>query len=151
MLGLDLLILYLPGGLLLLFIASKNYILGKLSNDWPKTEGKIIRSGSGFIDTDTMQKEYFLNIQYHYSVEGKDFTSCRISFKYLSRRTKEAIQEILNRYPLGKKIDVYYNPRRPQMAILEPGTSIKSFIHIMLGVFFIAIGTIPIFIRISSN
>ena len=35
-------------------------------------------------------------------------------------------QKILNRYPEGGGVAVYFNPCKPHIAVLEPGTSIGS-------------------------
>jgi len=94
---------------------------------WPATQGKIVLStvkASNFYDRDssgTWQKTfYFPNVQYEYSVMGKTYTGKRIAFG-ASRgfRSRAPAEKILERYPVGATVTVYYNPNDPADAVLE--------------------------------
>lgn len=72
-------------------------------------------------------------INYSYNVNGETFKSDRKSFGqhkfaegYYESSTKP--QEIVNRYPLGMKIKVSYNPISPNKCFLEPGLGEKPIL-----------------------
>jgi hypothetical protein len=53
-----------------------------------------------------------------------------------------------DRYPVGKEVIVYYNPKKPADAILEPGFvyvhkafDVYSYLTIALGIYFIHLGS----------
>jgi hypothetical protein len=48
---------------------------------------------------------------------------------------------ILQRYPVGKPVTVYYNPARPQQAVLEPGVAGVAWVLPALGLLFATVGS----------
>jgi len=40
----------------------------------------------------------------------------------------------LSKYPVGRKVKVYYNPDDPVIAVLEPGASWESYQAFVLGI-----------------
>ena len=45
--------------------------------------------------------------------------------------------KIVDRYPVHSEIDVYYNPKRPNLAYLETDMGIGVWINILAGMFFL--------------
>jgi hypothetical protein len=81
---------------------------------------------------------YHAKIHFKYSVKGKSFTSNNVTF---GQSTKGA-GEIVNHYPIGKKIKVFYNPQDPKVAVLEPGVSMSSYLFLGFGILFSLMGLI---------
>jgi len=119
----------------------------KASLSWPTTEGKIIKSDvkSEWITTGTgssrrRQISYFADISYEYSVEGQKYISKKVSHGQYGSSNSDRAQQIADRYPEGKIIQVYYNPDQPNKAVLEVGTIWTSYGPIGIGALFILIG-----------
>ena len=66
---------------------------------------------------------YGVKLGYHYVVAGKSFEASRL---YWSDGIKTNVETpalaILKRYPVGHRVDVYYQPDKPDVAVLEPFT-----------------------------
>ncbi|MHA2227298.1 MAG: DUF3592 domain-containing protein [Candidatus Hodarchaeales archaeon] len=95
------------------------------SRSWSTTEGTItswsIKEGKLDEDYDTIV--YVPVIEYSYFVLDKQYRSEHIRlFKQPSYFSElEAKKMIDTRYPVGKKVPVYYNPKKPDQTVLEPG------------------------------
>jgi hypothetical protein len=62
------------------------------------------------------------NIRYEYTVGGKKYKSTRFSFDNLEKLavTDSQMQSLLERYPKGKELTAYYDPKDHASAILFP-------------------------------
>lgn len=90
---------------------------GHPSSDWPSTEGRVTHSiiarggeTSG------------LHFRYDFTVEGRDYTGERVSFG--SVRGRRVVEE----YPQGAEVTVYYDPANPGESVLEPGLPLTSYL-----------------------
>ena len=72
-------------------------------------------------------------VKFTYEVEGKTFKSNRIMFGEVSSLYGNLPIEIVQKYPEGKNVIVFYNPYKPQEAVLETGLTKKSFIPFARG------------------
>ena len=116
------------------------------SQGWPTTAGTIIsciRQGTSFKEYDgDYHTETKVYISYQYSVNGIAYSSSAVN----------AIDYALflypisfaDRYPAGKAVVVYYNPKNPSEAVLEPGlvlipeaVNLYSFFVTGAGLFFV--------------
>jgi Protein of unknown function (DUF3592) len=100
-----------------------NLFEGYSSQHWPQVSGtitaaKIItgRSGKGGV---TYQPE----ISYQYTVGGAGYNAERISFPEPLFSSLDSAQTVLQLYPLGKTVSVFYSPWYPGHAALRPGIS----------------------------
>ncbi len=109
------------------------------SKSWPATEGYVEES---FVDEDwdsdgTMYKAM---VKYTYVVDGKEYRSSQVSFGSYSSSNKSPHHKIVNRYPEGESVLVYYNPRDIHEAVLEPGFSSSILLPIGIGLVFSLVG-----------
>lgn len=120
-----------------------SYQSGVDSKDWPTVSGVIIQSeietrtsttGEG-ANRKTVEKSY-PRVKYEFSVNGRSFVSNAIKFG----QSADAYKTVA-RYPVGQIVAVFYNPDKPDQAVLEPGADPTFSIGFMgLGVIFIIIG-----------
>lgn len=84
---------------------------------WPSTEGTIVRSDK-VVTRHHFQKIEQVIIRYSYFAGGRDESeTVKVGgFMHLRKRDEDAL---LSRYPLGAKVQVFYDPYRPQVACLE--------------------------------
>ncbi len=73
-----------------------------------------LRSRSG-------EKLYGVQIRYRYDVADRRYTGTAITPGYRYSRDEAEQQELLSRYPVGKRVAVYYNPENPSEAYLQYG------------------------------
>ena len=105
---------------------------------WPLVTGKIITSQiQSHHDEDGTT--YSADIEYNYTVNGKQFESDVIVIGGHDYSVGSAVE----RYPLGESVRVAYNPVKPHQAVLEPGvesTELQTWgISMMSGAFFMAV------------
>lgn len=117
----------------------------KASAEWPTEKGIInvseVIKHESTTGTGTKKRRtvtYNAKIHYKYSVKGKSYTSTNVTF---GQSTKGA-GEIVNHYPIGKKVNVFYNPEDPKVAVLEPGVSMASYLFLGFGILFTLMGLI---------
>jgi hypothetical protein len=94
---------------------------------WPETPGKIVASGSQVREVGTFddnaeggkgtEKRNFASIVYEYKVSGQTMRASRVSIG--EDLGNFEVAETIARYPVGKLVTVYYNPRKPREAVLE--------------------------------
>lgn len=121
------------------------YCLAKLISvrNWPSVEGTIIRSGKSARVTDA-GKMQDPEIAYQYTVGEKQYTARVIqaggdlSSPHSKKETD--VDKVLAKYPVGTVVDVYYNPKLPQMACLERSDATVIFIGLVFGPLAILVG-----------
>ena len=79
-------------------------------------------------------------VKVHVDVEGKDYTSTRVSFGQYQSSNRGHAAGIVQKYPKGKKVDVHYDPASPGTAVLEPGVGGGAYIALLIGVVFVIAG-----------
>ena len=124
------------------------------SDNWPQTQGTIITSDIETHKTHTKHGysyTYGPEIVYTYSVNGQSYTANKVSYSTGSSSDVSYAQKIVNTYPVGTQIPVFYNPENPTEAVLEPGSNTMTYFPIIFGIVFIAVGIGGIIYIIRSN
>ena len=86
---------------------------------------------------------YYPKIRYQYEVGGKIYIRDRISFAGGEGGEKKSeAQAVVNRYPSGQKVIVYYDPKHPEKAVLERGLIWKTFMPFIAGLAFLAVAIV---------
>lgn len=110
-------------GILLFLQGIEKYKEARGSKYWIKTDGSVISSkietiGSG------QGASCHPKIQYSYTVLGENFQGNKITFGPESSTALPAYITTKIRYPVGKKIKVYYNKNNPSESVIE-----RSILH----------------------
>ena len=92
------------------------------STRWPTVEGEIIKSEVGKRQV-KREPGIFPVVVYSYHVNEQDYQAKRIKVgtQTFSSTSYDWVQGTLDKYPLGKKVTIHYNPNSPTKAVLEPG------------------------------
>jgi len=104
----------------------------KASKNWPPADGTI--SSSSVSQHKSSSKDsttYHAEVYYKYSVNGTNYSNNQVTFGDYGSGSPGHAQKIVNRYPAGKTVTVYYNPATPEESVLEPG--VVWFVRVMLG------------------
>lgn len=109
------------------------------SEQWPVTDGIVqsaeMKSSSGRHGGTT----YSAAVTYSYQVAGVSYTGAKVAIGSMSSSSAYA-GGILNRYPVGKKVSVYYSPGDPSDAVLETGIHGGTWICFGVGTAFTLFG-----------
>jgi hypothetical protein len=99
----------------LMWKAWQTHQTAKASAAWPTTTGTITK-----VERFKRLLRSLPRVGYTYEVDGKSYTSERISFA-AGYRPKE-VDAILGRYTVGQTVPVAYLTSNPSEAVLEPGS-----------------------------
>jgi hypothetical protein len=122
--------------------------LAVTSKHWPLIQGVVVKSE--YVETlDSEGKGHSAEIIYSYKIADEIFTSKKIAFfpSYWAI-TKSMVYKVLNRYPIGKKVNVYYSPENPAKSVLEPGVNAAG---ILITIFFLGVFCLLVFIVASGG
>ncbi|MFL6538561.1 MAG: DUF3592 domain-containing protein [Chthoniobacterales bacterium] len=125
---------FVCGGFALLIIAIVIAALREAISmkSWPVAKGSVLESkvegyrqsagSSGtFASSPARMTLYRPVVRYEYEVDGKRFRGDQIAQSPgWNRAVPEFAEKIVQRYPTGSDIDVHYNPKRHDQAVLEP-------------------------------
>jgi hypothetical protein len=95
--------------------------------------GNVVR-----LDGEGTETKNFANVVYEYELFGKKLRSNRVSIGEDAGNFE--IEETLARYPVGTRVTVYYNPRRPREAVLERDAPKGLFGCLAWGVVILLVG-----------
>ena len=116
--------LYFIGGLIFVAFAIFALIAGIFrmrqmgqAATWPTTEGVVIKSELMGIEVGR-KGAMKANVHYAYTVGGQRYTGSIIRLGDMTPSRKSAQGAVLAKYPLNKKVTVYYDPKSPRQAVL---------------------------------
>ncbi len=132
-------------GYQILFASRRRRRESEESLQWPSTPGTVTTSHAARHDRMGRSGSYeTAHISYEYTVAGKKYKSTRFSFDNLEKlaTTDAQLQSVLERYPKGKELTVYYDPQDPQSSILFPKVTRASVVQAynVAGIIFSAAG-----------
>ena len=117
--------------LILIYLAWE-FAQGYLSHKWPTMHGVIIKSK--LVTYKKSKKMKTPCIVYKYTVDKNEHYSRRVALYITKPLSNKEAQELIERYPEGKKVIVKYHPLFHSFAVLETG---QRQIAIRLYMFFI--------------
>jgi hypothetical protein len=115
------------------------------SQNWQRAMGSVQFSGVDMRRSSNgrggSSTAYYPQVAYTYRVDGKDYTGNQIQFGTpIGYGWAGRAQKIADSYPVGKNVEVFYNPADPYEAVLERKSSssgaflgIALFILLILG------------------
>jgi hypothetical protein len=110
------------------------------SLSWPKASGQILTSGVINAYTTGNIRIFALAVEYKYAVGDRIYTGNRINDGQFTSSDWQELQKIADRYLPKKTVVVYYDPARPENALLEPGYSSTAWIPFLIGGVFTLVG-----------
>jgi hypothetical protein len=117
---------------------------GYKSRSWPTASGTVLDSEmeahqSRDEDGD-IRTTYGATIQYKYIVDGQEFQGNRRTFSNVRTSSVRNTEKILERYPPGSSVDVFYDPDDPSSSVLEPGVGASTYILLAVAIGFLVFG-----------
>jgi hypothetical protein len=90
------------------------------SQTWPSTPGKIVTSRVELSSGRDMATVY-AKIVYEYQLRGRTYQCDQVHSgdEFFAQATREQTYGLVDKYPVGREVTVYYNPDNPAEAALE--------------------------------
>jgi Protein of unknown function (DUF3592) len=112
---------------------------------WPIAEGQIESSAVARRTDDEDKTMYSAHIRYSYAVGDRRYEADTVWFGGdYSSTSFGAHNATVQRYPVGAKVTVHYDPARPEVAVLEPGVFFSSYAVFAFGVGLLGIGALVV-------
>jgi hypothetical protein len=136
-------------GSFLLFTGIKELYLSSQSVSWPIVQGTIQRSSVEYqIGNDC--GTYHASILYQFEINGQTHSGNRVAFGDYGASDSSHAKNIVNHYPQGSNVKIYYSATDPDICVLEPGLVGQTWFKPGLGAIFITSGLliflVPIFV-----
>ena len=87
------------------------------SKKWPQAPGIVI--ASALEKSPEHRRRYIAALQYGYRVAGKDYRASRVFWGGNEGREKH-MASVVETYPAGASVRVFYDPKNPAEAVLDP-------------------------------
>ena len=106
---------------------------GARSARWPRVEGRVVDvslTGMPIAVRRGLPRGAVPVVEYEYSVGGQHFRSNRVSFGGFTFNEAVATAAM---YKRGRHVQVAYDPRRPDQAVLDTGPDLRALLYIGIG------------------
>lgn len=104
---------------------------------WPVTKGTIEQASPSSEANDLLP-----HIEFSYQAKGNTY-QCVFRFPEGTHPLPEFNQAYLDKYPVGKEVEVYYDPEKPETATLEPETQ-GDWMILALGIMMVVGGAVTL-------
>ena len=139
------LVLLLVGGVLA-FVGWRLGGEARASAAWPATDA-VVESARVVEQAEANEKRLFrAAIRYRYQVGDTRYSGERVSYDMAPSPQPGIARAIVERYPAGASVKVFYDPSDPSRAVLEPGGAIAPWVLVGLGAF-LAVAGAALFLR----
>lgn len=98
--------------------AGREMLQQMASWSWPRAEAKVVRSQLhlewSVAVSGRVRRKFIADLKFEYWVDGQ--------VQWLERTrsgTRPEMTEVFAQYPLGKKVDVYFDPEKPSLAVID--------------------------------
>jgi Protein of unknown function (DUF3592) len=104
-------------GIVIYVVQFRQGLRADASKKWPRAAGTV--TASALEKLPERRWRYRAALQYSYRVGGKDYQSSRVFWGGNEGREKH-MASVIETYPAGGKVRVYYDPKNPAEAVLDP-------------------------------
>ena len=113
-------LMFVAFGVVLIAIGVSSYRKTKITQTWPSTEGSVSATNiRRYNDEGTIR--FAPEVDYEYQVAGETYKSSEIRPEvFISFLDEDEAKRFLQKYPVGIKPQVFYDPSNPTKAVLEP-------------------------------
>ncbi len=143
--------LFIIIGALILYFGFRNLERAMESPSWPTAQGRITQSSVGSHRNDEGGRTYHAEVLYKFKVNGTIFSSNRVAFGDYGSGDPSNAQSIVNRYPEGKNLTVYYMEDHPDISVLETGIKGQTWFIPGGGLLFLGAGIVLAFFSYLQN
>ena len=123
------------------------------SRAWPAADGEIIACEleRRSIEDDSADESFAAAVRYRYQVSGQNFEGDAISVGGPNVTARALAEKIADRYPVGRRLRVFFDPRNPASAVLEKGVNANLAAIIVFLIVFVAIEAVLVSILVNHG
>jgi hypothetical protein len=113
------------------------------TRSWHETEGMVYSSNIRFATSNlgSPNSGFFTpDVTYRYRIAGTGYTSTSIYYNDLAFLSSESAQKLVDQFPAGRVIRVFYNPDDLQETVLLPGPSPAMWMLFGPAILFLVMG-----------
>ena len=136
--------LFIAIGAYFLILGIRSYLYILHSQKWMKTKGRIISShvDGKFERTNGLEFIYISKpvVKYEYSVGSEKYANDQISLIQINTSSAKRAQRVIDKYPPNTEVEVFYNPNKPDEAVLELSSPSTALIFLLIGIILAGIG-----------
>ena len=141
---------FLLAGMANLAFGVRNVYSARVSSSWPRTTGTIVSSeverstsrSSGGKHGSRTSTAYHARVTYSYAVDGVSWEGRNVAFGDYGSGNPSHAAGVVARYPVNRRVDVFYAPDSPGRAVLAPGLRAQVFFLPAFGAVFAAAGAV---------
>ena len=108
------------------------------SKSWPSVRGMMLASEVVKHSSRKKSSSYTLKLKYEYRVADRIYQGTRQAAGRRKYELRLKADEALQSYAVGRPVEVFYHPRKPERALLEPGLQFNSVALLCFGLVFTA-------------
>jgi len=127
-------------GAVVAFWGGRGLLRARESVQWPVAHGVVMESSVRSSHSSKGGTTYHAAIRYEYTVDGVVHSGDRVAYGDYGSSNSSHARGVVNKYPVGKKVEVHYMPGNPDEALLEPGLQAQAFFIPAFGVVFFLAG-----------
>lgn len=132
---------FMIAGGITLYFGIQNLIRSKQSTEWPTVVGIVKISDVEYSRSSDGPGTHHANVQYDFIINGTTYSGDEVAYGDYGSSNSSHARKIVNRYPVGKEVKVYYLPDDPYECVLEPGTKLQAWFLPGFGMIFFTVGT----------
>lgn len=137
-------------GLLLIVLVVASIVKAIGAASWPSAPGEV--SVCQVEETHTVSdgeqvSGWRLNFSYKFFVRGFEYEGSTISQSRAIPDGAAAFRKLARRYPVGAKVQVFYNPEKPYECALDRGFGLGT---VLMYLFLLGIGVLFVFIGVAG-
>jgi hypothetical protein len=121
------------------------------SENWPSTTGVVKKASVKEAAISTLDCSlscfvYSVSVVYWYAIDGIQFLSDRVQFGDELHTVEEIARDDASDYVSWKAVKVYYDPQKPEKAVLKPGAFRLDYGVLAVGIGTFMVGVISILV-----
>jgi len=123
-----------------LWVSVQNFLRARASTAWPSVPATVVEAS---IEEDIRRRDkrmFSVRVSYSYTVGAQSFTSRRLYINELSSGMREWAQLELGELTPNLVTPAFYDPAKPDFAILRPGLFVRDYVMLLLGPGFLGLG-----------
>ena len=101
-------------------------------------QGEVTHSEVG-VNRSTEGSTFYPDIRFRYTVDGQTHDTGEYRIQVISSSGQGSKQEIVRRHPVGSKVQAWYDPAKPEVAVIDNSFSFFPVIFLAIGVIVLGI------------
>lgn len=116
----------------------RRIMLGRASLQWPVVQGTVLDARfdeSASYDEDAWETtSWSAHLEYRYTVKGRPYRSRHFTWRPTSGLGQSEAYALLQGLRRGSDMDVHYDPKRPDRAVVIPGIAAGNWLNLLVWV-----------------